>query len=208
MTEHDSDLRWLVTPVRRIGARLKGPSCCPGAPWGDVTLGEAEEGELLAIQTLMAACIGSWAPSLYELQELYLAGRARIFVARRKHPLGFVMAGPSFSPGEAAGAIYSLGVQQRFRRRGLGRALLAAAEGWLAGTNVRTIRVRVPDGSPGVLTFFREWGYTLDEVTVGFYGHRRDGLILVKDMGCDPAPGRLGSSAAGQAAGAKKDSHV
>ncbi len=174
----------------------KNPSRQGEGFWTDMTLGEVKEAELLAVQTLMSACVGSWAPSPYHLHELYLSGKARIFVACGKHPLGFVVAGPSSPPGEQVGAISSLGVQRRLRRRGVGSALLVAAESWLAGTGVRTIRVRVPDGAPGVLTFFRRWGYTLEKVAVGFYGHRRDAVTLVKSLGRDPVPGGFGFPAA------------
>ncbi len=100
----------------------------------------------------------------------------------RRHPAGGV-----------TGTIYSLGIQQAFRRQGLGSALLAAAEGWLAGIGARTIWIPVPDGRPGVLTFFANWGYTIGEVAVALYGHGRDGLLLVRSVASDRTPAGLRS---------------
>ena len=66
---------------------------------------------------------------------------------------------------------------------------MATVEGWLAGMSARAIRIRVPDGKPGMLTFFEKRGYTLEEVGVGFYGHGRGGFLLVGSLGCDRARG-------------------
>jgi len=156
-------------------------------------VGEVAQDELSAVQALMAACMGSWAPPLCHLQEVYLFRKAKIFVVRRGGVLGFAMAGPTPSRGGVSGTIYSLGIQQAVRRQGLGSALLAAAEGWLAGIGARTIWIPVPDGRPGVLTFFANWGYTIGEAAVALYGHGRDGLLLVRSVASDRTPAGLRS---------------
>lgn len=148
-----------------------------------MTLGAVEEGEFLALHTLIISCIGSWAPSPHQLRDLCCSGQARILVARRRHPLGFVVAGPSGSAEGLEGAVYSIGVARRLRRRGLGSRLLCAAEEWLTGIGARTVRVCIPDGDPGVMTFFRKSGYTFKEVVAGFYAHQRDAIVLSKRLG-------------------------
>ena len=63
------------------------------------------------------------------------------------------------------GWIYSLGVHPGARRSGLGRDLLAQAEGRLAALGCPKVNLQVIIGNAGAEAFWRSAGYAPDEVT-------------------------------------------
>jgi ribosomal protein S18 acetylase RimI-like enzyme len=62
------------------------------------------------------------------------------------------------------GWIYSLGVDPEVRRSGIGRALLAQAEGALAALGCPKVNLQVFSGNVGAQGFWRSVGYAQDAV--------------------------------------------
>jgi ribosomal protein S18 acetylase RimI-like enzyme len=57
------------------------------------------------------------------------------------------------------GWVYYLGVRPAYQRRGLGRALMAAAESWVRERDVPKIQLMVRHTNPAALAFYAALGY-------------------------------------------------
>jgi ribosomal protein S18 acetylase RimI-like enzyme len=81
-----------------------------------------------------------------------------------------------------AARIYSLGVAARFRRRGLARLLVAAAEqdALKRGRNALRLEVRADDR--GTIALYESTGYRRVGRAPGYYGGRVDALRLEKAL--------------------------
>lgn len=64
------------------------------------------------------------------------------------------------------GWVYYLAVQPRCRGRGLGRALMAAAESWLDGEGVPKVQLMVRADNGAVIEFYERLGYADQQVVV------------------------------------------
>ena len=64
------------------------------------------------------------------------------------------------------GWVYYLAVEDGRRRRGLGRAMLRAAEAWLAGRGAPKLHLMVRAANAAVLGFYATLGYAPSEVVV------------------------------------------
>jgi ribosomal protein S18 acetylase RimI-like enzyme len=81
---------------------------------------------------------------------------ARVLVARSSDTLvGAVMTGHDGH----RGALYYLGVDPRWRRRGIGVALVRAAEDWCRGEGVPKLNLLVRRENAGVVAFYAALGY-------------------------------------------------
>ncbi len=81
------------------------------------------------------------------------------------------------SPLRPRGWIITLGVNPAHQRKGLGAALLAAAEGRLRAPYVR---LTVREGNFPALALYRREGYTVIERRPGYYRDGEAGLIMEK----------------------------
>jgi ribosomal protein S18 acetylase RimI-like enzyme len=64
------------------------------------------------------------------------------------------------------GWVYYLAVRDPHRHRGVGRQLMAAAEGWLRGHGVGKVNLMVRSSNQVALGFYARLGYQDDEVAV------------------------------------------
>lgn len=64
------------------------------------------------------------------------------------------------------GWVYYLAVDPAFRGRGLGRALMASAEAWLAARGIRKLELLVRTSNEGVKGFYAALGYREEPVSV------------------------------------------
>jgi ribosomal protein S18 acetylase RimI-like enzyme len=85
-----------------------------------------------------------------------------------------------------AARIYSIGVAARFRRLGLARRLVAAAEKDAAGRGRETMRLEVRADDQGTIALYESSGYRRIGRTPGYYGGRIDALRLEKTLGKEP----------------------
>jgi [ribosomal protein S18]-alanine N-acetyltransferase len=85
-----------------------------------------------------------------------------------------------------AARIYSIGVAARFRRRGLARKLVAAAEKDAARRGRKAMRLEVRADDRGTIALYELCGYHRVGCAPGYYGGRIDALRLEKALGKEP----------------------
>jgi ribosomal-protein-alanine N-acetyltransferase len=89
--------------------------------------------------------------------------------------VGFVAGDPR--PSEAYAWIATIGVDPRYQRRGIGRALLRACEAQIRQPRVR-LTVRMSNN--GAITLYELEGYRTCDVWKGYYSDGEDGLVMEK----------------------------
>jgi coenzyme F420-0:L-glutamate ligase / coenzyme F420-1:gamma-L-glutamate ligase len=88
-----------------------------------------------------------------------------------------------------AAELYVMGVRREHHRRGIGRALLSAAESWCRAHGIRYLQVktlgpsRSSRGYDATRAFYEAQGFVALEEMHGFWGEENPALILVKDVG-------------------------
>jgi len=85
-----------------------------------------------------------------------------------------------------AARIYSIGVAARFRRRGLARRLVAAAEKDVVRRGRKAMRLEVRADDRGTIALYELSGYRRIGRALGYYGNRIDALRLEKALGKEP----------------------
>jgi ribosomal protein S18 acetylase RimI-like enzyme len=85
-----------------------------------------------------------------------------------------------------AARIYSIGVAARFRRRGLARRLVAAAEKDAVRRGRKAMRLEVRADDRGTIALYQLSGYRRIGRALGYYGGRIDALRLEKALGKEP----------------------
>jgi ribosomal protein S18 acetylase RimI-like enzyme len=85
-----------------------------------------------------------------------------------------------------AARIYSIGVAARFRRRGLARRLVAAAEKDAVRHGRKAMRLEVRADDRGTIALYDSSGYRRIGRAPGYYGGRVDALRLEKALGKEP----------------------
>jgi ribosomal protein S18 acetylase RimI-like enzyme len=84
-----------------------------------------------------------------------------------------------------AARVYSIGVAARFRRRGLARSLVAAAEHDAVGRGRKAMRLEVRADDRGTIALYESSGYRRIGRAPGYYGGV-DALRLEKALGKEP----------------------
>jgi ribosomal protein S18 acetylase RimI-like enzyme len=87
-----------------------------------------------------------------------------------------------------AARIYSIGVAARFRRRGLARMLVAAAERDAVRRGRKAMRLEVRADDRGTIALYESSGYRRVGRAPGYYDGRVDALHLEKTLGKEPRP--------------------
>ena len=82
--------------------------------------------------------------------------------------------------------IYSIGVAARFRRRGLARSLVAAAEKDAVRRGRKAMRLEVRADDRGTIALYESSGYRRIGRAPGYYDGRVDALRLEKALGKEP----------------------
>jgi len=89
-----------------------------------------------------------------------------------------------------AAEVYVMGVRREQHRRGIGRALVEAAESWCRGRGVRYLQVKTlgpsrpdPGGYDLTRAFYEAVGFVALEELLDLWSHDNPALILVKDVG-------------------------
>ena len=85
-----------------------------------------------------------------------------------------------------AARIYSIGVAARFRRRGLARSLVAAAEKDAVRRGRKAMRLEVRADDRGTIALYESSGYRRIGRAPGYYNGRVDALRLEKVLGKEP----------------------
>ena len=85
-----------------------------------------------------------------------------------------------------AARIYSIGVAASFRRRGLARSLVAAAEKDAVRRGRKAMRLEVRADDRGTIALYESSGYRRIGRAPGYYDGRVDALRLEKALGKEP----------------------
>ena len=82
----------------------------------------------------------------------------------------------------ALGQVVTLDVAEAFRRRQLGSALLAAAEGRLAAEGVREMEIETATSNEAAIAFWKKHGYLASGILDGYYGKGLDAFWMTKKL--------------------------
>lgn len=130
-----------------------------------MTIRPYQEADRAAVLALWEACglTRPWNPPEGDLDRALAGPSSTVLVAETDGVIeGSVMAGDDGH----RGWVYYLSVQPNLQKSGLGRALMDAAEVWLAGRGVRKLELMVRDTNEPVLGFYDALGYQREPVHV------------------------------------------
>jgi len=96
---------------------------------------------------------------------------------------GFVIVHVERTAGRRRGYVVTLDVAGEFRRKGLARSLMQAAEERAVAAGVGWMELHVFTGNAGAVRFYERLGYQLYAVHRGFYGAEGlDAFVYRKDL--------------------------
>ena len=84
---------------------------------------------------------------------------------------------------ESEGYVITIDVREKYRKRGVGSALLREAEKRLAAQGVRAISLDTAIGDGGAIAFYEKHGYRKVGVRKGYYPNGCDALAMIKAVG-------------------------
>jgi len=139
----------------------------------------AQPGDLAQIVLIEGLCFPeetAFPPKMFA----YLISYAVAIVACEpdKKVLGFIM---GYTSGKA-GAVYTLDVHPRYRRKGIGSKLLQGLEEKLALLGARAIRLEAALDKPGALELYRRAGYLERELVRNYYGRGNHAVRMWKNL--------------------------
>jgi ribosomal-protein-alanine N-acetyltransferase len=134
--------------------------------------------DLGALRKLEQACFGkdAW-PVLDLIAVLTFPDVVRLKAVLDGQMIGFVAGDPRRRDGWAW--IATIGVDPRYQRRGVGRALLLACESRL---KVPRVRLTVRLSNTGAIALYEKEGYKTIDVWKGYYSDREDGIVMEKAL--------------------------
>jgi len=132
--------------------------------------------DLNALRKLEHACFDKDAWSFLDLLAvLTFPEVVRLKAVEDGQMVGFVAGDPR--PSEGFAWIATIGVDPHYQRRGIGRAMLRAAEESLMTSRVRlTVRM----SNQGAITLYEQEGYHTFDIWKGYYNDGEDGLVMEK----------------------------
>ena len=114
-----------------------------------------------------------------------LAGPSATFIIAVAGTLaGYVLV--LYRANSGAARLYSIGVAAKFRRRGLARMLVAAAEKDATRRGCKAMRLEVRADSRGTIALYQAAGYRCVGRVPDYYGGRIDALRLEKALDKEP----------------------
>ncbi len=134
--------------------------------------------DLNALRKLENACFDkdAW-PLLDLIAVLTFPDVIRLKAVVDGQMVGFVGGDPR--PRHGWGWIATIGVDPRFQRRGIGRALLRACESRLG---VPRSRLTVRMSNHAAISLYEKEGYSISEVWSRYYSDGEDGIVMEKNL--------------------------
>jgi ribosomal protein S18 acetylase RimI-like enzyme len=135
-------------------------------------IGPATPGDVSATIALWEACglTRTWNDPRVDFAQAEQSDASTILLAREEGAVaGSVMVGFDGH----RGWVYYLAVAEAHRRKGLGRALMEAAEAWLVAREAPKIQLMIRADNAAMRGFYDALGYAASDVTV--LGKRLDG---------------------------------
>lgn len=157
------------------------------------TLRAAEDRDFPALLAIDAACFN---PAIrYAQRELrqFMAVRGAFTLVAETAATPATAAGFILAVGDARGGhIITIDVLPAFRRSGLGRQLLEAAEARIAKQGAKHVQLEAAVDNSAALAFYRRQGYRAVATLPGYYPGGLDGWRLVKGLAAAPAAAERG----------------
>lgn len=134
--------------------------------------------DLGALRRLEAACFekDAW-PILDLIAVLTWPDVIRLKAVEAGEMVGFIAGDPR--PSEGVAWVSTIGVDPRFQRRGIGRALLRACE---ALVTLPLIKLTVRLSNHGAIAMYEQEGYRSMDVWQSYYNDGENGLVMVKKL--------------------------
>lgn len=82
--------------------------------------------------------------------------------------------------GNGRGHVITIDVLERFRRAGLGTALLGAGENWLAEEGVNTVELETAVNNTAAIALFQKFGYQVVRYLPDYYRNHSDAYLMEK----------------------------
>jgi len=134
--------------------------------------------DLNALRKLENESFGKDAWPIFDLiAVLTFSGVIRIKAVEDDQMVGFVAGDPRSN--EGWGWIATIAVDQRYRRRGIGCALLHACE---AKLGVARSRLTVRISNQAAISMYEKDGYATTEIWNGYYNDGEDGMVMEKEL--------------------------
>lgn len=148
------------------------------APGSRVVIQTATWRDLPALRHLEKVCFpkDAW-PLLDLIGVLTFPNILRLKAVHGDHMVGFIAC--DLRPAEDLAWIATIGVLPPYRRQGIGRALLNAAEQALS---VRWVRLNVRLGNMAAIHLYEEMGYQRAGLWPAYYSDGEDALIMEKRL--------------------------
>lgn len=93
-------------------------------------------------------------------------------------PVGSVM----LSARGMKGKVVSIGVHPEWRKKGVARDLMTAAEKWFADSGATEVDLEVGVQNPEALNLYSTLGYEVVKVLKGYYGGKEDAYLMRKEF--------------------------
>lgn len=134
--------------------------------------------DLAALRRLEHACFGrdAW-PLLDLIAVLTWPDVIKLKAVEAGEMVGFVAGDPR--PSERASWIATIGVDPRYQRRGIGRALLRACEQRL---NLPRVKLTVRMSNQAAISLYEKEGYRSVDIWKKYYNDGEDGLVMEKTL--------------------------
>jgi ribosomal-protein-alanine N-acetyltransferase len=134
--------------------------------------------DLGALRRLEQACFekDAW-PLLDLIAVLTWPDVIRLKAVENGELIGFVAGDPR--PSEGASWVATIGVDPRYQRRGIGRALLRACE---EKTRLARIKLTVRMSNEPAISLYEKEGYRSVDIWKRYYNDGEDGLIMEKTL--------------------------
>ena len=134
--------------------------------------------DLGAIRRLEHACFAGDAWSLLDIMAVLTWPEViRLKAVEDGNVVGFVAGDPR--PSQALAWIATIGVDPRYQRRGIGRALLSACE---VQIKLPRVRLSVRISNHGAISLYEQEGYRTCDVWKDYYSDGEDALVMEKNL--------------------------
>jgi ribosomal protein S18 acetylase RimI-like enzyme len=129
----------------------------------DIRLAEPTHREAVIATWEAAGLTRPWNDPVADFDRACAGGTSAVFVGIED---GSVIATAMAGDDGHRGWVYYVAVREDAQGRGLGRAMMAAAEDWLRERGVRKVQLMVRDTNESVVAFYEALGYEVTPVKV------------------------------------------
>ena len=134
--------------------------------------------DLGALRRLESVCFekDAW-PFLDLIAVLTWPDVTRLKAVESEEMIGFIAGDPRQSKGVTW--IATVAVDPRFRRRGIGQALILACE---ERSTLPWMKLTVRISNEGAISLYEKLGYRISDIWQGYYNDGEDGLVMTKKL--------------------------